>query len=81
MSKKIISLILAVILIVSVVPVALAATKPTVTVSSCSAKPGETITLSVTIESNPGINTFAFGFDDKEQRYVALQDIPHYNSI
>lgn len=28
-----------------------------------------------------GVTTFAFGFDDKEQRYVALQDIPHYNSI
>ena len=63
MSKKIISLILAIILIVAVVPVALAASKPTVAVSSCSAKPGDKITLSVTIESNPGINTFAFGFD------------------
>lgn len=63
MLKKLLSLIVAIALIFFAVPMVQAASKPTLKVSSCEAKQGETITLSVSIENNPGINTFSFGFD------------------
>ena len=63
MPKKVICLLIAVMLMVSVCPVAQAASEPTITVSSCEAKQGETIELSVSIKNNPGINTFSFGFE------------------
>ena len=50
-------------LIGSIYPVALAASKPTITVASCEANPGDKFTIAVSIENNPGINSFAFGFD------------------
>lgn len=61
--KKIISLLIVIALVATIFPVAFAASKPTVTVSSCEAEPGDKFTLSVLIENNPGINSFAFGFD------------------
>lgn len=63
MSKKIISLIIAIVLVATIVPVAFAASKPTVRVSSCEVNLGDEFILAVSIENNPGINTFAFGFD------------------
>ena len=63
MPKKVICLLIAVMLMMPVCPVAQAASKPTITVSSCEAKQGETIELSVSIKYNPGINTFALGFE------------------
>ena len=74
MSKKIISLLIAIVLVVTIFPVAFAASKPTVTVSSCEANPGDTIELIVSIENNPGINTFAFGFDYDSNK-LELSDV------
>lgn len=74
MSKKIISLFFAVISVAMIVPVAFAASKPTVTVSSCAAKPGDEIELHVSIENNPGINTFALGFEYDSYK-LELKDV------
>lgn len=63
MYKKIIAFIFAFTILCSSVPFAVAADTPTVKVSSATAEPGETVTLSVSLENNPGINTFSFKFD------------------
>lgn len=68
MTKKIITILLAVMIALSTVTVAFAAETPTITVSSATAAPGETVTLSVALSDNPGINTFSFGFDYDETR-------------
>lgn len=39
------------------------AQSPTISVSSASAKPGDTVELKVSVSGNPGINTFTLGFE------------------
>ena len=74
MYKKTISiLLLLMILFSNVLPVS-AKGSPTITVSSATAKPGETITLSVNMSNNPGINTFSFGFSYDNSR-LTLVDV------
>ena len=51
-----------------------AAGSPAITVSSATAKPGETIILSVNMSNNPGINTFSFGFSYDNSR-LTLVDV------
>lgn len=68
MTKKIITILLAVMIALSTVTVAFAAGTPTITVSSATAEQGETVTLNVALSDNPGINTFSFGFDYDETR-------------
>ncbi len=68
MTKKIITILLSVMIVLSTVTVAFAAETPTVTVSSAMAAPGETVTLNVALSDNPGINTFSFGFDYDETK-------------
>ena len=63
MPKKILSVVLAVMILLSATMIAYAAGTPTVTVNFATAKPGETVTLNVSISSNPGINTFSLSFD------------------
>ena len=59
--KRILSLILCLVLAVSLLPLsAAAAGTPTVRVSSAQAKVGETITLDVAVENNPGIFALTF---------------------
>ena len=60
--KKVLSIIVAMIMVLSVIPLSAAAT-PTITVSSASAEKGATVSLNVSISNNPGINTFSLGFD------------------
>ncbi len=74
MRNRIISVLLAAVLLFSMAPLAFAASKPTLTVSSATAKPGETITLSVTISNNPGINSFSLGFSYDETK-LKLKDV------
>lgn len=74
MFKKVLSFMLAAVLVLAVVPVAFAASKPTLTVSSVSANPGDTITLSVSIKNNPGINSFTLGFSYDETK-LKLKDV------
>lgn len=62
MKKRILSLFLAALFVVTALPMAFAAGDPTITVASKTAAPGEEITLDVTISNNPGINTFSLGF-------------------
>lgn len=62
MHRKLLSVVLAMIMILSMTTIAFAAGEPTVTVSSAAAMPGDTVTLDVALSGNPGINTFSFGF-------------------
>ncbi len=67
MHKKLLSVLLAAVMLLSMTAVAFAAA-PTVTVSSVSAEAGETVVLNVALSGNPGINTFSFGFQYDETR-------------
>lgn len=62
MFRKIISAILVISLLLACGVVSVAA-QPTLSVSSATAKQGEVIELKVSLENNPGINTFSLGFD------------------
>ena len=73
--KRILSLILCLVLAVSLLPLsAAAAGTPTVRVSSAQAKAGETITLDVAVENNPGIFalTFSFKYDTSRLKLIAV---------
>ena len=74
MLKKIIAVVLAAILAFSCVAVAGAAGTPTIKVMSASAAPGETVTLDVQMQNNPGINTFSLGFEYDTSR-LKLKDV------
>ena len=63
MKNKIISLIMAILVVASCIPFVLASDDATITVSSATAVPGEEVSLDVEISNNPGINTFALSFD------------------
>ena len=63
MKKKLIVISLILLIMVSTISIAYSTGRPALMVSSATAKPGETVTLSVSIDKNPGINTFALGFD------------------
>lgn len=63
MYKRFISVVLVVVLLFTCGMVTVAATQPTISVSSVKAKPGDVVELKVSLENNPGINTFALGFD------------------
>ena len=62
MAKKILSIFLIVVMFASVTMITFAAT-PKIEVSSATAKPGDAVTLKVSLSNNPGINTFSLGFD------------------
>ena len=74
MSKKIIALFLAAVLAFSCVIIVTAAGTPTIKVLTATAAPGETVTLDVQIQNNPGINTFALGFKYDTSR-LSLKDV------
>lgn len=61
--KKIIALCLAVGLMLTTIIYVFAAATPKITVSEATANPGDEVTLTVSLSNNPGINTFALGFD------------------
>lgn len=63
MPKKLLSVLLAAVMLLSMTVIAFASGTPTVTVTSATAEPGEMVTLNVAVSNNPGINTFSFGFD------------------
>ena len=74
MYKKTISiLLLLMILFSNVLPVS-AKGSPTITVSSATAKPGETVVLSVKMKNNPGINTFSLGIN-YDSKKLTLQEV------
>ena len=80
MYKKLLSVLLAMMMLLSITTVAFAAGTPTVTVSSATAAPGETVTLNVALSNNPGINTFSFGFDYDTTR-LNLTDVELVSGI
>lgn len=63
MYKRIISVSLAVILLLTCGVMLVTAAQPTLSVSSAVANPGDVVELEVVLENNPGINTFSLGFD------------------
>ncbi len=63
MTKKLTAIILTMLIALSMFTIAFAAGTPTITVSSATAEPGETVTLNVSLSNNPGINTFSLAFD------------------
>lgn len=68
MLKKTFLVLMAIVLAVTALPVAFAGGEPRIIVTSATAMPGETVTLSVKLENNPGINSFSLGFNyDKER--------------
>lgn len=71
MRRKILSVLLAVAVLLSCCIVAVAA-QPTMTVSSATAKQGETVELKVSLANNPGINAFSLGFDYDTSRLELL---------
>lgn len=80
MLKKVLSIILAAVLMFTMVPFVFAAAKPKLTVSSATANPGDTITLSVAISNNPGINSFTLGFSYDETK-LKLKDVKVEKSL
>ena len=68
MTKKIIAVILALIIALPSMIFASAAEIPTITVSSASAAPGDTVTLNVDLANNPGISAFSLGFEYDETK-------------
>lgn len=80
MTKKIMAALLSVLMIFSVVSIAFAAGNPTITVSSTTAKPGDTVTLNVAFSNNPGINTFSLDFDYDTTR-LELKDVKLVDGI
>ena len=63
MYKRFISVVLVVVLLFSCGILGFTVVQPTINVSSVIANPGEVVELEVSLENNPGINTFALGFD------------------
>jgi len=63
MHKKLLVVLSAILMILSIKTIAFAAETPTITVSSAEANIGETVQLKVSLINNPGINTFSLGFD------------------
>ena len=55
MPKKFLSILLSVLMILTMAPISYAVETPTLTVSSVTGAPGETITLDVSLSNNPGI--------------------------
>lgn len=74
MTKRIMSVVLATLLILSVIPFVFAVGTPAFTVSSATASQGETVNLKVLISNNPGINTFSLGFDYDTSR-LSLESV------
>ena len=73
--KRIFSLLLCLILAVSLLPMNAAAEgTPTIRVASAQDKAGDTVTLGVTVENNPGINalTFRFRYDTDRLKLTAV---------
>ena len=80
MHKRILSLFTVILVVLTSLPMVYAAKEPTLTVSSVLAKAGETVELDVSIQNNPGINTFSLGFDyDKSQ--LQLVDVAINNQL
>lgn len=63
MCKKVVSVLLVAIVMISGFCIVCTAARPALIVSSSDAEPGQIIELSVMLENNPGINTFSLGFD------------------
>ena len=64
MNKKLISILLAIMLMLSAMPFAFASdAEPTMTISSATAALGESVTLTVSMQNNPGFNTFSLSFN------------------
>ena len=61
--KKMISIVLAILLVTISGLTVFSAGTPTVTVLSATAAPGDVVELEVVMENNPGINTFSFSVD------------------
>lgn len=76
MQKRVLSILLAFVLVLSAVPFAIAQGTPTITVSSVEAAAGETVTLGVALANNPGINTFSLGFDYDTSRLRLISVTP-----
>lgn len=74
MTKRVMTVVLAALLILSVIPFVFSAGTPTITVSSTTANKGETVILTVSISNNPGINTFSLGFDYDTSR-LSLESV------
>lgn len=64
--KKLIAILLSVIVVLTGFVIIVSAAMPEIKVSSVQVKPGDVVKLSVTLENNPGINTFSLGFDYDE---------------
>jgi len=63
MHKRIISIVLVVVLLFTCCVIGVTAVQATMNVSSVRTNPGDVVELKVSLENNPGINTFALGFD------------------
>lgn len=74
MFKKFIAISFVLLMLLLTFIPASAAGSPTVTVSSATAKPGETVVLSVKMKNNPGINTFSFGIN-YDSKKLTLQEV------
>ena len=74
MKKKLISLLMAVLIIVTGIPFAFASNEATITISSATASPGEVVALDVEMANNPGINTFSLSFNYDTSR-LSLQSV------
>ena len=62
MVKKTLALFMTLLFVCMLMPLAIAQGTPTISVSSATAQPGETVELKVSISNNPGINALKIGF-------------------
>lgn len=66
--KKILSICLALVLAISLLSAAALADGPAIRVGSLEADPGDTVTVEVSLENNPGIMAFVLGIDYDQTR-------------
>ena len=71
--KKLFAIILTFIMLLALCPTVFAASNPRIIISSASAKPGETVTVNISISNNPGIMAMAFSvtYDQNNLEYVS----------
>lgn len=79
MIRKCLAITLSAIFLSLVCSAAFAADVPSIAVSSAQAKPGDTVTIRVSLANNPGINTFTLGFSYDTSRMTLLGVTPTAN--
>ena len=76
--KKIVSILLTLAMVLSLVPAAFAADEPTITMSAdkTSVAPGETVTLTVSLDKDTVVDGAGFKIDFDKEAYEYVKKVP-----